>query len=170
MDNRVYVGFIRGRKRIVSRVAGAIVLIGLALALAACELPGSAPAGSAAATGAAGAPAAPNAATVEILAFNHPPLRPVLDQVNALLAPYGNRLSITRYDPVTVEGATFAKNKGVSGHVPLAIFVNGSDILTVNGKKVTFESFPKGQGTGMVADGEWTLADLDAALKQATGQ
>ena len=165
MDNSVRVGIIRRSKGILNRVAGAIVLVGLTWALAACALPGSSPAASG-----AGAPAAPNAVTVEILALNHPPLRPVLDQVNVLLTPYGNRLRVSRYDPDTAEGASFEQKKGLTGHVPLAIFVNGADTFTANGKKVTFESFPKGQGTGMVADGEWTMADLDAALKQATGQ
>ncbi len=155
-------------KRTLSLVAAAVVLVGLTVGLSACGLPGILTP-SAAGSG-AGVAAAPGTVAVEILAFNHPPLRPVLDQVDTLLKPYGNRVSVSRYDPDTAEGASFQQKKGLTGHVPLAIFVNGSDTATVNGQKVTFESFPKGQGPGMIPDGNWSIADLEAVLKQAMGQ
>jgi len=122
----------------------------IALALAAC----------------AGSPSpTPGAATVDILFLNHPPIRDVLTQVDPVLAAYGNKVSVTRYDVDTTEGASFAKKKGLAGHVPLAIFVNGSQTFDVNGRQVTFESFPQGAGTGMVPDGAWTVADLDSVLQ-----
>ena len=122
----------------------------IALALAAC----------------AGSPSpTPGAATVDILFLNHPPVRDVLTQVDPVLAAYGDKVSVTRYDVDTTEGASFAKKKGLTGHVPLAIFVNGSQTFDVNGRKVTFESFPQGAGTGLVPDGAWTVADLDSVLQ-----
>lgn len=122
----------------------------IALALAAC-------AGS--------PPPTPGVVTVDILFLNHPPVRDVLTQVDPVLAAYGDKVSVTRYDSDTPEGAAFAKQKGLTGHVPLAIFINGSQTFDVNGRKVTFESFPQGAGTGMVPDGVWTVADLDSVLQ-----
>jgi hypothetical protein len=103
--------------------------------------------------------------TVDIVFLNHPPVREVLTQVDAVLAAYGDKVSVARYDFDTPEGATFAQQKGLSGHIPLVIFVNGSQSFDVNGHQVTFESFPQGEGTGVVPDGAWTIADLDSVLK-----
>jgi hypothetical protein len=114
----------------------------------------------------AGSPSpTPGVVTVDILFLNHPPVRDVLTQVDPVLAAYGDKVSVTRYDVDTPEGAAFAKQKGLTGHVPLAIFVNGVPTFDVNGRKVTFESFPQGAGTGMVPDGAWAVADLDSVLQ-----
>jgi ABC-type glycerol-3-phosphate transport system substrate-binding protein len=115
------------------------------------------------------APVASGTATVEIVSLNHPPVRPVLDQVDALLKPYGAKVKVTRYDFDTPEGAAFAQKMGLTGHDPLAIFVNGSQSFNLDGRTVTFNSFPQGGGTGMVPDGAWTVADLEAVLKKVTG-
>jgi hypothetical protein len=115
------------------------------------------------------APVASGTATVEIVFLNHPPVRPVLDQVDALLKPYGAKVKVTRYDFDTPDGAAFAQKMGLTGHDPLAIFVNGSQSFNLDGRTVTFNSFPQGGGTGMVPDGAWTVTDLDAVLKKVTG-
>ena len=143
-----------------------LVLAGSALGLAACApLPAGKPS-----VAPASKPLAPGTISVDIIALNHPPLRPVLAEVEQLLAPYGAKVQVTQYDFDTPEGAAFAKRMGLSGHIPLVIFIDGKDTFTLSGRQVTFESFPQGQGTGMVADGAWTTADLDTVLKQATTQ
>jgi len=108
---------------------------------------------------------APGVVAVDIVFLNHPPVRDVLTQVDPVLAAFGDQVSVTRYDFDTPEGAAFAENKGLTGHIPLAILVNGSQTFDVNGRTVTFESFPQGAGTGMVPDGAWTVADLDSVLQ-----
>jgi Skp family chaperone for outer membrane proteins len=61
----------------------------LAVLLAACGTTNAAaPAPNAAA-------AKPGAVTVEVVYLNHPPLRPVLAEVDQLLAKYGDRVSST---------------------------------------------------------------------------
>lgn len=50
----------------------------------------------------------------------------------------------------------------------MAIFVDGEMTFEVDGRSVTFYSFPQGEGTGMVAEGVWTMADLRAVLDQIT--
>ena len=151
------------------KVASLLALAGLTLALVGCKAAAQSAAlpaacatmmasGSEVSTttqpGAAltAAPAAPGAVSVEIIAFSHPPLRPVLAEVGQLLATYGDRVHVTHYDFDTPEGAAFAKKKGLSGHIPLVIFVNGKDTFALNRRTVTFQSFPQGQGTGMVPD------------------
>jgi hypothetical protein len=134
--------------------AGAIVL------LAACET----------STPAAVVPVPSGTVTVDIIYLNHPPVLPVLDQVDTVLKTYGDKVKITRYDFDTPEGAAFAKKMGLTGHDPLAIYLNGAQSFNLDGRMVTFNSFPQGAGTGMVPDGAWVITDLDGVLKIMTGQ
>jgi len=149
-----------------SRFVVLLLLAGSALGLAACV---PLPAGTGA-PAPAGTPLPPGTVSVDIIALNHPPLRPVLIEVDQLLAGYADKLHVTHYDFDTPQGAEFAKKMNLSGHIPLVIFVNGKDTFSLNGRKLNFRSFPQGEGTGMVADGQWTMADLDAVLKQATAK
>ena len=134
----------------------------LALSVVACSgrSEGS-PSGSASATGVAGAP------KVEIAFLNHPPVLGALTGVDKLLASYGDRVTVIRYDLETDQGAAFAKSKRLAGHFPLAIFVNGATEIKLKDHTVKFYSFPQGTGTFMVASGSWTVEDLRQAIDQA---
>jgi len=112
----------------------------------------------------------PGTAVVEIAFLNHPPVRSVLTDVDDLLATYGDRVSVVRYDFDTPEGESFAQARGLTEHTPLAIFVNGSMEFAVGGRTVAFYSFPQSQGTGAVPDGNWTLEDLRHVLDEATSE
>jgi hypothetical protein len=134
----------------------------LALLLAAC--------GTSAAPAPKNQAIKPGTVVVEVVYLNHPPVRPVLTEVDKLLTNYGERVSVVRYDFDTPEGEAFAKAKRLTEHTPLAIFVNGSMQFTLNGRMVKFYSFPQGQGTGMVPDGGWTMQDLQQVLDEATSK
>jgi len=127
--------------------------------------------GAAVGTGAPSRPASyvPEAVPVDIAYLNHAPVLTVLDQVNRVLAKYGDRIKVARYDLETPAGAAFAERKHMTGHVPLAIFINGSMDATEGGQHIRFFSFPQGQGTGRVPAGGWSVAALDAVLARATG-
>ena len=137
-----------------------LFIIGVILTLTACG----------AGTPESVAPAPSETATVDIIYLNHPPVLPILQEIDAVLNPYGDKVKVTRYDFDTTEGAAFAKKMGITGHDPLAIFVNGSQSFDLDGRTVTFNSFPQGVGTGMVPDGAWTVADLATVLKKILGQ
>jgi len=109
---------------------------------------------------------APDVATVEILFLNHGPVRGVLTDIDSLLEGYGEQIHVAHYDFNTPEGEAFAQSQGLSGHIPLVIFVNGSKDFTVGDRAVEFFSFPQGQGTGVVPDGAWSIADLQQVLDQ----
>lgn len=105
---------------------------------------------------------------VEIISLDHAPIRPVVEEVLRVAVEYGDQVAVITYDFDTPEGAAFAEEQGLTEHTPVAIFVNGEMTFEVNGRSVTFYSFPQGAGTGMVADGVWTMADLRAVLDQQT--
>ncbi|MBI4787006.1 MAG: hypothetical protein HY782_08175 [Chloroflexi bacterium] len=127
-----------------------LTLIGVALLAALLVTVGCSPAGPVA---------------VEIAYRNHPPVRDVLVDVDSLLAKYDKQVQVTRYDVDTPEGDAFLKTKQVTDPCVLAIFIKGSMAY----QQVKFFSFPVGKGTAMTAAGNWTPADLDAALALATG-
>jgi hypothetical protein len=111
-----------------------------------------------------------SAVTVDILYLNHAPVLEVLEQVDPILASYGEQIKVNRYDYNTSEGAALAEQKGIKEHMPLIIYINGTSTFDLDGQKITFESFPQGEGTAMMAAGSWTIAELDAALKKVTGK
>ncbi len=105
---------------------------------------------------------------VEIISLDHAPIRPVVEEALRVATAYGDQVTVVTYNFDTPEGVAFAEEQGLTEHTPVAIFVNGEMTFEVNGRFVKFYSFPQGAGTGMVADGAWTMADLQAVLDQET--
>jgi len=139
------------------------LLTSLALALASCTGKGTSGTSSAGAR-------APVTVTVDILYLNHPPVLPVLANIDQVLKAYGDTLTVTRHDFDTAEAVAFARKKSITGHFPVVILINGSPTANLEGRQVTFQSFPKGEGPGLIPDGDWSMADLDGALKAATAK
>ena len=138
-----------------------ILAVFVAFAVTACSGRSASSSGPSAAGATAGTP------KVELAFLNHSPVLMALTDVNALLASYGDKVAVTRYDLETDEGARFVKSKRLKGHVPIAIFVNGSMEIKLKDRTVNFFSFPEGKGTSMVASGSWTVEDLRQAIDQA---
>lgn len=148
----------RTRQKWIRNLRGTTLLAILFLILTACQ--GNSPTGSSTQSG-----GSTNGVKVEVVYLNHPPVRPIIDEINKVLASYGDKVNVSRYDFDTPEGEAFAKKMGITGHTPLAIFIEGSETFDLGGRKVKFESFPQGGGTGMVPDGAWSMTDLDSVLK-----
>ena len=112
--------------------------------------------------------AEPRSIQVDILFLEQQPgVREALSQVESVLGVFSRRVEVTRYDLDTTEGAAFAEDKGLTAPVPLVIFINGSQTFEVDGRTVTFAGLPQGEGTGMVPDGSWTIADFAWVLTTA---
>jgi hypothetical protein len=106
---------------------------------------------------------------IEIAFLNHGPVISALREADKLLASYGSKIEVVRYDLETDQGDQFAKSKKLVGHVPMAIFVNGAMQVKLKDRTVKFYSFPSGQGTFMIPSGSWTTDDLRQAIDQALG-
>ena len=137
------------------------LIVFLGLAVVACSGRSESSSGPSAAGASGGAP------KVEIAFLNHSPVLMALTDVDTLLASYGDKITVTRYDLETDQGAQFAKSRRLTGHVPIAIFINGSMEIKLKDRSVKFYSFPQGKGTFMVASGSWTVEDLRQAIDQA---
>ncbi len=108
--------------------------------------------------------AAAGTVTVEILYMNHGPLRPTIRDLRGLFARYQGKVTVRWYDEEQKEGKAFEEDKGVHGHVPLLLLINGKKAFIVAGKTVIFEGFPSGSGPFKEVEGNWSLADLQRLL------
>lgn len=105
---------------------------------------------------------------VEIISLDHSPIRPAVQEVKDVAAEFDDKVTVQSYNFGTPEGAAFAEAHGLSEHTPIAVFINGEMEFEVDGHPVKFYSFPQNTGTGMVAEGVWTMDDLQAVLDQET--
>ncbi len=106
---------------------------------------------------------------VEIISLDHAPIRPTTDEAADLVAEYGEGVVLSNYHFGTPEGDSFAEENGLTDHTPIAIFINGESKFDIDGHQVQFFSFPQGEGTGVVAEGDWTFDDLRTILTSAVG-
>jgi hypothetical protein len=99
---------------------------------------------------------------VEIVFMNHGPMQPVVKGLKQVLARHP-QATASWYDFETDQGQDFLRKKGVKGHIPLLVFINGSTQAQVGSKTASFQGFPSGSGPYMFR-GQWTMDDLDQAL------
>jgi hypothetical protein len=112
----------------------------------------------------------PGVVKIDILYLNHGPVIKVLDKMKPILDKYRDKLSIDMFDFDTEQASVYARKHKLTGHVPLAVFIDGSLTFDFGNRKTAFISFPKGEGPGMIADGDWSFSDFDEALRTATGK
>jgi hypothetical protein len=106
---------------------------------------------------------------VEILYMNHGPLMDTIDNVRDLLAKHGNEINVSWYDFESSKGEQFMKEKRITRHIPLIIWIDGSSSVKVGQKEIKFIGFPSGSGPASF-QGNWTMDHLREALRQATGR
>lgn len=105
---------------------------------------------------------------IEVLYMNHGPLMDTVNKMKSLFSRYGNKLTVSWYDFDTKEGEEFMTKKGIKQHVPLIVWIDGSQVVVIGGvRNVQFAGFPTGSGPASF-QGKWTMDDLKAALDQAT--
>lgn len=106
---------------------------------------------------------------VEIVFMNHGPMQPVIKGLKEVLARHSAKVSAAWHDFETKEGQDFLRKKGVNGHIPLLVFINGATSGKVQGKTIGFQGFPSGSGPYMFR-GQWTLEDFDQLLGELSNQ
>lgn len=100
---------------------------------------------------------------VDILFMNHGPMQPVIKGLKEVLSHHAGTVSPFWHDFEQPEGQDFMRQKGIKGHIPLLILIDGSPTGQVQGRQVTFRGFPSGYGPYQFR-GQWTVEDLDLLL------
>jgi hypothetical protein len=91
----------------------------------------------------------------------------MLRELEKLFTGYGDRIAVYRHDFYSEEGERFKAEKGIKGHAPLVLWIDGKSILEVNGTPVQFRGFPTGSGPAFF-QGKWDMAVLKEALDKIT--
>ena len=105
---------------------------------------------------------------IEILYMNHGPLRPTIRNLQELLDHYQGKVNVVWYDEDLKEGKAFENDKGIQGHVPLLMLINGKKEFVVEGKAIVFQGFPSGSGPFKEVEGNWSITDLQRLLDSLT--
>ena len=106
-------------------------------------------------------------ARVDVLYMNHGPLMDTLDRMKNVFSGYGDRINVSWHEFFSKEGENFKAKMGINRHVPLVIWINGKEAVSLGQEEVRFVGFPTGAGPAFF-QGKWTIDDLKTALDQAT--
>ena len=88
--------------------------------------------------------------------FGHPPMKPTLDAIKEACNKFTDKVDLVIYNEETEEGQKFLSEKGLSGHIPMALYVNGQNTVLVDNKNITFRDF---------VNQEWRVKDLEKAIE-----
>ena len=81
--------------------------------------------------------------------FSHFPMRATRQAIEDTCAKFGEKVELRLYDETKDEGQEFMKSKGLSGHLPMRLFIDG---------KVSFFDF---------VGRDWTPEELEKAITMA---
>lgn len=106
---------------------------------------------------------------MEIFYLPHRPALNVVDKVEKLALEFAN-VTIHKYNFDDPESEGLLEKYSLTGHMPVAIFINGKNRFTVNGHEMRLRNFPKGDSFVPTFAGEWDYTDLRAILTSLSGE
>lgn len=114
------------------------------------------------------APARAGAVELEIIYLPHRPAMVVVDKVEQIAAGYKD-VVVKKYSFESSDTEKILKKYKITDHMPVAIFINGQDSFTVDGRTLRLRNFPKGDAFVPMFAGEWDYGDLQAILADLAG-
>ncbi len=102
---------------------------------------------------------------VEILFMNHGPMQPTIRNLKSLFKSKAGNVQTSWFDFDQQSGKAFMKKKGLRGHIPLLIYINGAHTFHIRGRRVIFMGFPTGKGPFRHVEGKWTIQDLEQVIQ-----
>lgn len=103
------------------------------------------------------------AVNVEVFFLPHPPAVKVVENVEQIAAQFNN-VTLTRHSFDDAASQPLVQKYGITGHLPVAIFIDGKDQYMLAGRRVTFRNFPKSDSFVPTFAGEWDYPDLKLVL------
>jgi len=103
---------------------------------------------------------------LEIFFLPHQPAVKVADLVEKIARQYPD-VRIHRYNFDDEASQELVQKYNLTGHLPVAIFINGKNRFTVNGQTIKLRNFPKSDTFIPSFGGEWDYPDLKAVLSRA---
>ena len=106
---------------------------------------------------------------LEIFYLPHRPAMVVVDKVEQVAKEFAD-VTIHKYSFDDPKNHTLLEKYKLTGHIPVAIFINGENNFTVKGRVIHFRNFPKGDAFVPTLAGEWDYDDLRALLRNMAGE
>jgi hypothetical protein len=100
---------------------------------------------------------------VEVFYLPHPPVDPIREKIKNILEKFPD-YKLKEYDFYNDNNKQKIESYNLVGHIPVAIFIDGKDSFLINGQKITFKNFPKGDAFVPTLEGSWSYDDLEKVL------
>jgi len=101
---------------------------------------------------------------VEIFSLPHRPSLAVVSKLEQYLAPFTD-ITLHTYSFDDPKSKELVDKYNLHAHMPVAIFINGKNTFTVNGKTMTLINFPKGDSFVPSFEGSWRYQDVVSILR-----
>jgi len=115
------------------------------------------------------APSRAGTVEMEIFFLPHRPAIAVVEKVEQVAAEFNN-ITIKKFSFQDPGAKKLLEKYGITEHMPVAVFINGKNSFTVNGRSLRFRNFPKGDAFVPTFAGEWDYSDLRTVLTEVAGE
>jgi hypothetical protein len=88
--------------------------------------------------------------------FTHPPMWETRDTIQKVCKEFPGKVDLVMYNEMSDEGRKFMQSKGLKGHLPMVLYVNGSIAHKINNQVIVFRDFV-GQS--------WKAENLEQVIK-----
>jgi hypothetical protein len=106
---------------------------------------------------------------IEIFYLPHPPAMAVVGKVEQVAGEFAD-VTIKKYSFDDPKSRKMVEKYHLTDHIPVAVFINGKDSFTIDGRVLRMRNFPKGDSFVPMFAGEWDYADLRAILAGLAGE
>jgi hypothetical protein len=106
---------------------------------------------------------------IEIFYLPHPPAMAVVTKVEQVAGEFID-VSIKKYSFDDPNSRKMVEKYRLTDHMPVAVFINGQDSFTIDGRVLRLRNFPKGDAFVPTLAGEWDYADLRRILAGLAGE
>jgi len=106
---------------------------------------------------------------IEIFYLPHPPAVAVVRKIEAVAAKHPD-FKLVEYDFTDAANKDLLTARGLTEHMPVAVFIGGNDEFDIDGRKVVFTNFPQGDAFLPLFAGAWSYDDLEKAIIMTNGK
>ncbi|MGD9809327.1 MAG: hypothetical protein AB7E76_03285 [Deferribacterales bacterium] len=106
---------------------------------------------------------------IEIFFLPHRPAVAVVEKIEQALTGL-DYITIKKYSFDDKAAKKLIDKYNLHDHMPVAVFINGSDTHKANGKDITFRNFPKGDAFVPSFEGVWSYSDIRHVAERIHGE
>jgi len=100
---------------------------------------------------------------VEVFYLPHGPIDPIRQKIKSILQKFPE-YKLKEYDFYDENNKQKIEDYNLAGHIPVSVFIGGTNTFSMDDHKITFENFPKGDAFAPTFEGEWSYEDLEKIL------